>query len=158
MILQGIFPTQGSNPGLLHSRWILYVWATREAPRVILKDDIVQVLHSISQQIWKTQQWPQHWKRSVFISIPKKGNAKECSNYRTIALISHYLSLKATPNFQRAQVENSEVTHLSLSCSTSNLLVNLPSINFSSLLLSLWSKPSFSLLTDLFLLLPLSSF
>ena len=55
----------------------------------ILKDDTVKVLHSICQQIWKTQQWPQDWKRSVFIPIPKKGNAKECSNYRTIALISH---------------------------------------------------------------------
>ena len=55
----------------------------------ILKDDAVKVLHSICQQIWKTQQWPQDWKRSVFISIPKKGNAKECSNYCTIALISH---------------------------------------------------------------------
>ena len=55
----------------------------------ILKDNAVKVLHSICQQIWKTQQWPQDWKRSVFIPIPKKGNAKECSNYRTIALISH---------------------------------------------------------------------
>ena len=55
----------------------------------ILKDDAVKVLHSTYQQIWKTQQWPQDWKRSVFITIPKKGNAKECSNYRTIALISH---------------------------------------------------------------------
>ena len=55
----------------------------------ILKDDAVEVLHSISQQIWKTQQWPQDWKRSVFIPSTKKGNAKECSNYRTIALISH---------------------------------------------------------------------
>ena len=55
----------------------------------ILKDDAVKVLHSICQQIWKTQQWPHDWKRSVFIPIPKKGNAKECSNYRTIALISH---------------------------------------------------------------------
>ena len=54
----------------------------------ILKDDAVKVL-PICQQIWKTQQWPQDWKRSVFIAIPKKGNAKECSNYRTIALISH---------------------------------------------------------------------
>ena len=54
-----------------------------------LKDDAAKVLHSICQQIWKTQQWPQDWKRSVFIPIPKKGNAKECSNYRTIALISH---------------------------------------------------------------------
>ena len=55
----------------------------------ILKDDAVKVLHSICQQIWKTQQWPQDWKRSVFIPIPKKGNVKECSNYRTIALISY---------------------------------------------------------------------
>ena len=55
----------------------------------ILKDDAVKVLHSICQQIWKTQQWPQDWKRSVFIPIPKKGNAKECSNYHTTALISH---------------------------------------------------------------------
>ena len=55
----------------------------------ILKDDAVKVLHSICQQIWNTQQWPQDWKRSVFIPIPKKGNAKECLNYHTIALISH---------------------------------------------------------------------
>ena len=55
----------------------------------ILKDDVVKVLHSICQQIWKTQQWPQDWKRSVFIPIPKKDNPKECSNYCTIALISH---------------------------------------------------------------------
>ena len=58
-------------------------------PFQILESDVVKVLHSIYQQIWKTQQWPQDWKRSVFIPIPKKGNAKECSNYRTIALISH---------------------------------------------------------------------
>ena len=55
----------------------------------ILKDDALKVLHSICQQIWKTQQWTLDWKRSVFIPIPKKGNAKECSNYCTIALISH---------------------------------------------------------------------
>ena len=55
----------------------------------ILKDDAVKVLHSICQKIWKTQQWPRDWKRSVFISVPKRGNAKECSNYRTIALISN---------------------------------------------------------------------
>ena len=54
----------------------------------MLKDDAVKVLHSIRQQIWKTQQWPQDWKRSVFIPIPRKGNAKECSNYWTIAFIS----------------------------------------------------------------------
>ena len=55
----------------------------------ILKDDAVKVLHSICQQIWKTQQWPRDWKRSVFISIPKKGKAKKCSNYHTTPLISH---------------------------------------------------------------------
>ena len=55
----------------------------------ILKDDAVKLLHSVCQQIWKTQQWPQDWKRSVFIPIPKNGNPKECSNYCSIALISH---------------------------------------------------------------------
>ena len=55
----------------------------------MIKYDVVKVLHSICQQTWKTQQWPLDWKRSVFIPIPKKGNTKECSNYRTIALISH---------------------------------------------------------------------
>ena len=54
-----------------------------------LKDDAMKVLHSICQQIWKTQQWPQDWKRSVFIPVPKKGNTKECSNYHTVARISH---------------------------------------------------------------------
>ena len=61
----------------------------------ILKDDAVKVLHSICQQIWKTEQWPQDWKRSVFIPIPKKGNAKEFSNYRTYALTSHTSMEKA---------------------------------------------------------------
>ena len=66
----------------------------------ILKDDAVKVLQSICQQIWKTQQWPQDWKRSVFTPIPKKGNAKECSNYRTIALISYTskVMLKNSPS------------------------------------------------------------
>ena len=59
----------------------------------ILKDDAVKVLHSVCQQIWKPQQWPQDWKRSVFIPIPKKGNAKEHSNYRRITLISHTCTL-----------------------------------------------------------------
>ena len=59
----------------------------------ILKYDAVKVLHSICQQIWKTQQWPQDWKKSVFIPIPKKGNTKECSNHHTIALISHAAKL-----------------------------------------------------------------
>ena len=59
----------------------------------VLKDDAVKVLHSICQPIWKTQQWSQDWKRSVFIPIPKKGNAKECSNYYTILLISHAIKV-----------------------------------------------------------------
>ena len=63
----------------------------------ILKD-AVKVLQSICQQIWKTQQWPQDWKRSVFIPIPKKGNAKECSNYRTIALISQASNVQNSPS------------------------------------------------------------
>ena len=61
---------------------------------LIRKDDSVKVLYSICQQVWKTQQWPLDWKRSVFIPIPKKGNAKECSNYCTIALISHSSKVK----------------------------------------------------------------
>ena len=60
----------------------------------ILKDDAIKVLHSICQPVWKNQQWPQYWKRSVFIPIPKKGNAKECSNYHTIAFISHASKIK----------------------------------------------------------------
>jgi len=76
-------------------KWALGSITTNKASGIpvelfqILKDDAVKVLHSICQQIWKTHQWPQDWKRSVFIPIPKKGNAKECSNYLTIALISH---------------------------------------------------------------------
>ena len=69
----------------------------------ILKDDDVKVLHSICQQIWKTQQWPQGWKRSVFIPIPKKDNAKEGSNYRTIALISHTSQIML--NFLQARLQ-----------------------------------------------------
>ena len=64
----------------------------------ILKDDAVKVLHSICQHIWETQQWPQDWKRSVFIPVPKKDNAKECSNYHTIALISHASKVSNAPN------------------------------------------------------------
>ena len=88
------------QPGILECeiRWALGSITTNKASGSdgipielfqILKDDAVKVLHSVCQQIWKTQQWPQDWKRSVFIPIPKKGNAKECSQYRTIALISH---------------------------------------------------------------------
>ena len=69
-----------------------------------LKDDAVKVLHSICQQIWETQQWPQDWKRSVFIPIPKKGNAKECSKYCTIALISHASKVRFTMNFQNREL------------------------------------------------------
>ena len=69
----------------------------------ILKDDVVKVLHAICQQIWKTQQWPQDWKRPVFIPIPSKGNAKECSNYHTIALISY--ASKVTPPILQARLQ-----------------------------------------------------
>ena len=69
----------------------------------ILKDDAVKVLHSVSQQIWKTQQWPQDWKRSVFIPIPNKDNAKESSNYGTIALISH--ANKVMVNIRQAKLQ-----------------------------------------------------
>ena len=69
----------------------------------ILKDDAMKVPHSICQQIWKTQQWPQDWKRSVFIPFPKKGNAKECSNYCTIALISH--ASKVMPNILQDRLQ-----------------------------------------------------
>ena len=71
----------------------------------ILKDDAVKVLHSICQQIWKTQQWPQDWKRSVFIPTPAKGNAKECSNYCTIALIS--CANKVMPKILQARLQQS---------------------------------------------------
>ena len=76
----------------------------------ILKDDAVKVLHSICQQNWKTQQWPQDWKRSVFILIPKKGNAKECSNYHTIALISHASKvMRKIPQSRLQQYMNHEL-------------------------------------------------
>ena len=87
-------------------RWVLESITTNKASGgdgipvelfQILKDDAVKVLHSICQQIWKTQQWPQDWKRSSFIPIPKKGNAKVCSNYRTIALISHASNAQNSP-------------------------------------------------------------
>ena len=83
----------------------------------ILKDDAVKVLHSICQKIWKIQQWPQDWKRSVFIPIPKEGNAKECPNYGTIALISHAskIMLKfSKPGFSNMQTVNSQMFKLDL--------------------------------------------
>ena len=99
-----------------------------------LKDDAVKVLHSICQQIWKTQQRPQDWKRSVFIPIPKNGNAKECSNYRTIVLISHTskvmlkilqarFNCKWTMNFQmfKLDLEKAEEPEIKLPTSTGSL-------------------------------------
>ena len=86
------------EPDILEAKWALEsttkkkVSGGEEIPAGlfhIIKDDAVKVLHLICQQIWKTQQWPQDWKKSVFIPIPKKGNAKECSNYHTIVLISY---------------------------------------------------------------------
>ena len=88
------------QPGILESevKWTLESITTNKASGgdgipvelfQILKDDAVKALHLICQHIWETQQWPQDWKRSVFIPIPKKSNAKECSNYCTIALITH---------------------------------------------------------------------
>ena len=98
----------------------------------IIKDDAVKVLHSICQQIWKTQQWPQNWKRSIFIPIPKNGNAKECSNYCTIALILHtskvmlkilqarlqqYMN-RELPDIPMLVLETAEETEIKLSTST----------------------------------------
>ena len=75
----------------------------------ILKDDAVKVLHSICQQIWRTQQWPQDWKGSVFIPIPKEGNAKECSNYYTVVLISHTSKMLKILQARLQQYENCEL-------------------------------------------------
>ena len=82
----------------------------------ILKDDAVKVLHSICQQIWKTQQWPQDWKRLVFIPVPKKGNAKECSNHCTIILISHQPNFAQNPSSQASVIctENFQIYKLDL--------------------------------------------
>ena len=95
----------------------------------ILKDDAVKVLHSICQQIWKTQEWPQDWKRSVFIPIPKKGNAKECSNYRTIALISHAskVMLKfSKPGFSSTRTKNFQMYKLGLEKAPEDPEIKLP--------------------------------
>ena len=102
------------EPGILECKvkWVLRSITTNKASRddgipvelfQILKDDAVKVLHSISQQTWKTQQWAQDWKRSVFIPIPKKGNAKESSNYWTIGLISHASKSNAQNSPSRLQ-------------------------------------------------------
>ena len=82
-----------------------------------LKDNAVKVLHSICQQIWKTQQWPQDWKRSVFIPIPKKGNDKECSKYHTIAITSHASNVMlkiSKPGFNNTQTVNLQMFKLDL--------------------------------------------
>ena len=103
----GVITHSNLEPDILECevKWALESIATNKASGgdgipvelfQILKDDAVEVLHSICQQIWKTQQWPQDWKRSVFIPIPKKGNATECSNYCTIALVSHANRVKLT--------------------------------------------------------------
>ena len=81
----GIFTTSTNREALKKSKWVK---VNLKTVCYSLTDDAVKVLHSIGQQIWKTQQWPQDWKRSLFIPIPKKGNANKCSNYHTIALIS----------------------------------------------------------------------
>ena len=81
-----MIPGMGRSPG--EGKGYPLQYSALENP-MDLKDDAVKVLYSIGQQVWKTQQWPQDWKRSVFIPVPKKGNSKECSNYHTITLISH---------------------------------------------------------------------
>ena len=96
----GVFTPRWCDPDILECevKWVLGSITMNKASGGdgipvelfrVLKDDALKVLYSICQQIWKTRWWPQHWKRSAFIPIPKKGNAKECSNYCTIALISH---------------------------------------------------------------------
>ena len=102
-------------------KWALESMTTNKASRPdeipvelfqILKDDAMKVLHSVCQQIWKTRQWPQDWKRSVFVPIPKKDNAKECSNYRRIALISH--ASKVMLKILQARLQQ-YVNHVSIS-------------------------------------------
>ena len=101
----------------------------------ILKDDAVKVLHSICQQIWKTQQWPQDWKRSVFIPILKKGNAKECSNYRTMALISVQFSRSVTSDSLRSH----KPQHARPPCPSPT-----PGVYSNSCALSWWCNPTIS--------------
>ena len=100
----------------------------------ILEDDAVKVLHSLCQQIWKTQHWPQDWKRSVFIPVPKKGNAKECSNYHTIALISHaskVCSKFSKPGFNSTRTMKFQIFKLDLE-KAEELEINLPTSVVSS--------------------------
>jgi len=99
----------------------------------ILKDDAVKVLHSICQQIWKTRQWPQDWKRAVFIPIPKKGNAKECSNYHTIAFISH--ASKVMLKILQARLQqyvNCELPHVQAGSGAEEPEIKLPTSTGSS--------------------------
>ena len=108
----------------MQSQWALGSIATSKASGgdgipaelfQILKDDVATVLYSICQEMWKTQQWPQDWKRSVFLPIPKKGNAKECSNYLTIALISHVRKPKfSKPGFNSAWTLSFQIFKLDL--------------------------------------------
>ena len=120
----------------------------------ILKDNAIKVLHSVCQKIWKTQQWPQDWKGSVFIPIPKKGNAKECSNYRTIAFISHAskvmlkilqarLQQKWTLNFQmfKMDLEKAEEQEIKLPTSIGSLKKQESSRKTSTSALLTMSKP-----------------
>ena len=118
----------------------------------ILKDDAVKVLHSICQQMWKTQQWPQDWKRSVFILIPNKGNVKECSNYCTIALVSHnskvmlkilQTGLQQYMKFQMFQLvlENTEKPEIKLPTSTGSSKKQESSIKTSISALLTMPKP-----------------
>ena len=97
-IIMMVWSSTCSQISVMQSKWVLGSITTNKASGgdgipvelfQILKEDAVKVLHSICQQIWKTQPWSQDWKRSIFIPIPKKGNAKECPNYRTLALILH---------------------------------------------------------------------
>ena len=120
----------------------------------ILKDDAVKVLYSIDQQIWNTQQWPQDWKRSVFIPIPKKGNAKECSNYCTTALISHPSKVmfkfskpgfnsRGTMKFQmfKLDLEKSEEPEIKLPTSTGSWKKHKSSRKTSTFVLLTMPKP-----------------
>ena len=95
-VLAWRIPGRGEPGGLpsMGSHRVRHDWSDLAAA----EDDAVKVLHSICQQIWKTQQWPQDWKKSVFMPIPKKGNAKECSNYHTLALISHASNVQIPPS------------------------------------------------------------
>ena len=114
-------------------KWVLRSITTKKASGgklfQILKDEAMKALHSICQQIWKTQRWPQNWKRSVFFPIPKKGNAKECSNYHMLVLISHtgkvmlkilQARLQQYVNFQmyKLDLEKVEESEIKLSTST----------------------------------------